>query len=223
MPQIQIIDRREDPVVGQIQQSLRATSENIKNQQNMKLLSAKYAMEAKLAQDEAERERIKYKKSFVDALTALDPSMRAAYGKAVDEKTFFEVAGDGGQLLEQITPAQREQEAKTRETTASAGYKERLNAMMDKGNQGEGNIAISQYGPTGATAVDLDTARRLKEIETQASGIPTEKAGLTASSQSAQGTARSSQEDNEQLSVATRRGGDTAVAARISKIPWANK
>lgn len=51
-----------------------------------------------------------------------------------------------------------------------------------------------------------------------------EKAGLTASSQSSQGAVRStSQEETERLSDATRKGNYDAVAARISKIPWANK
>ena len=51
-----------------------------------------------------------------------------------------------------------------------------------------------------------------------------EKAGLTATSQSSQGSARiASQEQNEQLSVGTRRGDGDAITARISKIPWANK
>ena len=49
-----------------------------------------------------------------------------------------------------------------------------------------------------------------------------EKAGLTASTQSSQGSVRS-QEDLQQLSVRTRGGDADAITARISKIPWANK
>ena len=51
-----------------------------------------------------------------------------------------------------------------------------------------------------------------------------EKAGLSASSQTAQpARQQASQEDLERLQTQTRRGDDDAIAARISRIPWANK
>ncbi len=51
-----------------------------------------------------------------------------------------------------------------------------------------------------------------------------EKAGLSASGQtSTPARQESSREDFEQLQAKTRRGDFDAVAARISKIPWANK
>lgn len=51
-----------------------------------------------------------------------------------------------------------------------------------------------------------------------------EKAGLTARTQSSQSAQQqSSYEDQEQLSVSTRRGNEDAITARLSRIPWANK
>lgn len=51
-----------------------------------------------------------------------------------------------------------------------------------------------------------------------------EKAGLVAQSQSSQGSVRStSKEEHARLENSTRRGDYDAVAARLSKIPWANK
>lgn len=88
--------------------------------------------------------------------------------------------------------------------------------------------------PVSITQVASEFARNFKQAVSKAEKIGAERvlnevsekeqAGLNAQSQSSQGQAQAtSQEEAERLSVGTRRGNDDAITARLSKIPWANK
>jgi hypothetical protein len=88
------------------------------------------------------------------------------------------------------------------------------------------NVSISdiaervakRYSKTVSKAEKIGAEKILNEVTEK------ESAGLSASSQNSN-PARSNEslEDSERLSVQTRRGNNDAIAARISKIPWANK
>lgn len=88
------------------------------------------------------------------------------------------------------------------------------------------NVSISdiaervakRYSKAVSKAEKIGAEKALNEVTEK------ENAGLSASSQTSQ-PARTTEsvEDYERLRANTRRGDDDAIAARISKIPWANK
>lgn len=80
-----------------------------------------------------------------------------------------------------------------------------------------GRVA-KRYGKAVSKAEKIGAEKALTEVSEK------EKAGLSASGQTAEvGQKVSSEEELADLSYKTRRGDDSAIAARISKIPWANK
>ena len=121
------------------------------------------------------------------------------------------------------------------ETNARTKYPEVMgNAKLEKRVAAEWMYHKLQGNNVSVTDIAAEYARDLKQAVSKAEKVGAdralnevsekEKAGLVAESQSSQASNRaSSQEETERLISSSRRGDYDAVAARISKIPWANK